>query len=48
MERVGELLNRRDRFVHAAIVSVPRGTSCNSNQRLRRPFQHLIPTEVQP
>ena len=48
LARVEELLNGRGGFVRAAIVSVPRGTSCNSNQRLRRPIQHLIPTEVQP
>ena len=48
LARVEELLNGRDGFVRAAIVSVPRGTSFNSNQRLRRPIQHLIPTEVQP
>lgn len=48
LARVEELLNGRVGFVRTAIVSVLRGTSCNSNQRLRRPIQHLIPTEVQP
>ena len=38
----------RDGTVRAAIVTVPRGTSSNSNQRLRRPIQHLIATEVKP
>ena len=48
LARVEELLKGQDGFVRTAIVSVLHGTSCNSNQRLRRPIQHLIPTEVQP
>ena len=48
LARVEELLKGQDGFVRTAIVSVLRGTSCNSNQRLRRPIQHLIPAEIQP
>lgn len=48
LAKVEELLTGRDGNVRAAIVTVPRGASSNSNQRLRRPIQHLIPTEVQP
>ena len=48
LAKVEELLPGRDGTVRAAIVTVPRGASSNSNQRLRRPIQHLIPTEVQP
>ena len=48
LAKVEELLPGRDGTVRAAIVTVPRGTNSNSNQRLRRPIQHLIPTEVQP
>lgn len=48
LAKVEELLLGRDGTVRAAIVTVPRGTSSNSNQRLRRPIQHLIPTEVKP
>ena len=47
LAKVEELLPGRDGTVRAAIVTVPRGTNSNSNQRLRRPIQHLIPTEVQ-
>ena len=47
-EHFGSQPDKQAGFVRAAIVSVLRGTSCNFNQRLRRPIQHLIPTEVQP
>ena len=48
LAKVEELLPGRDGTVRSAVITVPRGTSSNSNQRLRRPIQHLIPTEVQP
>ena len=48
LAKIDELLPGRDGTVRAAIVTVPRGTSSNSNQRLGRPIQHLIPTEVKP
>ena len=44
--KVEQLLPGRDGSVRAAILTVPRGTSSTSNQRLRRPIQQLIPTEV--
>ena len=43
--KVEELLPGRDGVVRAAVITVSRGTS-SSNQRLRRPIQHLIPIEV--
>ena len=46
LAKVEELLPGRDRT--AAVITVLHRTSSNSNQRLRRPIQHLIPTEVQP
>ena len=48
LAKAEELLPGRDGTVRAAIVTVPRGTSSSSNQRLRRPIQHLIPIEVKP
>lgn len=48
LAKVEQLLPGRDGKVRAAEVSVPRGTNSNSTQRLRRPIQHLIPTEVKP
>lgn len=48
LAKVEELLPGHDRIVRAAVVTVPHGMSFNSNQRLRRPIQHLIPTEVKP
>ena len=48
LAKVEELLLGCDRTVRAAIVIVPRGTSSNSNQRLRRPIQQIIPIEVTP
>ena len=46
LAKVEKLLPGRDGLVRAAELTVPRGTSSNSTQRLRRPIQHLIPTEV--
>ena len=48
LAKVEELVPGLDGIVRAAVVTVPRRTSSNSNQRLRRPIQHLIPTEVNP
>ena len=48
LAKVEELLPRRDGTVRAAVVTVLRGTSSNSNQRFRRPIQHLIPIELKP
>ena len=47
LAKVEELLPGHNGAVQAAIVTVPHGTSSNSNQRLRQLIQHLIPTEVQ-
>ena len=43
--KIEELLPGRDGIVRSAVVTVSLGTS-SSNQRLRRPIQHLIPIEV--
>lgn len=48
LAKVEELLPGHDGTLLGALVIVPRGTSSNSNQRLRRLIQHLIPTEVKP
>ena len=46
LAKVEQLLPGGDGSVRAAILTLPRGTSSTSNQRLRRPIQQLIPTEV--